>query len=254
MVTPLQDAHTQQPSVAGRRILVTGGTTGIGRATAALLAAEGARIFVFGRHDQQLQETLDRIAELGGEGYGITADVSKADDVERVFAAVDERLGGLDVLINNAAIEASGVADTDDKDWRYTVETNLLGYLACAKAAVPRLEAAGDGHFVLVGSVSADVYSEGSSVYVATKAAIQGFALAFRKEMAKRRLRVSLVEPGLVGADLQGWPSEKQRENIHAEKSLRAEDIAVAIHYLLSQPHRTNVVSLRIEPLMQSQS
>ncbi|MDG2520628.1 SDR family NAD(P)-dependent oxidoreductase [Caulobacter segnis] len=251
MTDPKTDVHTAMPALQGKRIVVTGGTTGIGRAIALLLASEGARLFVFGREPEPLADTLAAIKAVGGEGHGVTADVAKPEDVERVFARADEALGGLDILINNAAIWGEALAEMDE--WRYSVDTNFTGFLDTARQGAKRLVARGDGHIVLIGSVSAIHRSAGSSVYVAAKSGIQGFAQSFRKELASSGVRVTLIEPGLVGSDLLDSSPEEQVEQINAKKMLRAEDIAVGVHYALTQPTRCNVVAMQIEPLLQEQ-
>lgn len=251
MTDAVSDAHTQMPALAGKRVIVTGGTTGIGRAIALLLASEGARLFVFGREQVPLDETLKAIEAVGGEGHGETADVSKADDVTRVFKSADEALGGLDILVDNAAIWGEALAEMEE--WRYSVETNLVGFLACAREGAVRMVKGGGGHIVLIGSVSAIHRGPDSSVYVAAKSGIQGFAHSFRKEMALKSVRVTLIEPGLVGTDLLESPAEEQVEKIAQKKMLRAEDIAVGVHYALTQPERCNVVAMQIEPLLQDE-
>src|SRR4051812_29179029 len=116
--------------LAGKRIVLSGGTTGIGRATLLLLARQGARLLTFGRHQEDLDEAL-RQAGLD-DTAGITADVSTRDGVQSVFATADDRIGGLDVLICNAALGADPLHEMDDDGWRYVIDTNLVGYLACA--------------------------------------------------------------------------------------------------------------------------
>ncbi|WP_369060679.1 SDR family oxidoreductase [Caulobacter sp. 73W] len=249
MTNPTQDAHTARTDLKGRRVIVTGGTTGIGRAIAILLASEGARLFIFGREERPLNDALHAIRAVGDEAHGVTADVSKPEDVERVFQAADEALGGLDVLVNNAAIWGEALAEMEE--WRYSIETNLVGFMACARAAVERLIQGQDGQMVFIGSVSAIQRGPDSSVYVAAKSGIQGFSHSFRKEVAKQGLRVTLIEPGLVGSDLVESSPAEQREQIAAMKMLRAEDIAVGVHYALTQPVRCNVVAMQIEPLHQ---
>ena len=107
------------------------------------------------------------------------------------------------------------------------------------------------GHIVFVGSVSADQKSPGTSTYAATKAGIQTYAETLRKELADKRIKVTLIEPGLVGADLQGIPVEEQREKIAKEEMLYAEELADTIIYSLTRSARTDVVSLRVEPCLQ---
>jgi NAD(P)-dependent dehydrogenase (short-subunit alcohol dehydrogenase family) len=240
----------EKTDLNGKRILVTGGTTGIGRATVALLAAEGARILTFGRHEAELNDSLENARRLGGDVQGLTADVATQDGVAKVFAAVDEKLGGLDILVNNAGVAIKPVQDMTDEEWRYGVETDFIGYLACARAAITRMKDKG-GHIVFVGSVSAEFLSPGTSTYAAAKAGIHAYAETLRKEVAKQNIKVTLIEPGLISADLQGFPVEKQREMIAQNKMLLAEELADTIVFSLTWSARTDVVSLRVEPRLQ---
>lgn len=243
--------HTVVETLVDKRILITGGTTGIGRAIALLLGSYGAKIVTLGRHQEQLDEVLDSVREMGCQAEGIVADIANADDIQRVFRLVDETLGGLDILINSAALSAESIDEMADTDWRYAIETNLVGYLATTKAALNRMKPQQRGHIVLIGSMSADVREEGSSVYVATKSAIQGFAESLRKEINPLGIKVSLVEPGAVGSDMQDTTPEEERERQQKGDMLRAEDIAVCVHYVLSQPQRCDVVSVQIRPHLQ---
>ena len=179
-----QDKTRLTQSLAGKRVLLTGGTTGIGRATLIALAGAGARVVTFGRHAEPLHEAL-QAAGLPPEA-GLMADASRPEDIARVFAAVDEQLGGLDILINNAAVGGGALAEATDQEWRYSVETNLLGYMACARAALGRLEQAGGGQILFVSSIAAENLSAGESVYAATKGGTNAFALTLRKEWPNR--------------------------------------------------------------------
>ncbi len=240
--------HTAVTDLAGKRVLVTGGTTGIGRAAAALLASYGARIFTFGRNRKPLDEALDYIRAAGGEADGMTADLAEPDDVRRVFERADEVFGGVDVLVNNAALPADGIMQMDDAEWRYAVEANLVGQIACAREAATRMIRAGQGHIVFIGSMSAEVREKGSSVYVATKAGIEGFAAALRKELNEKGIRVSLIEPGAVSSDMASPSADQQREMMKNGLMLRAEDIAVCIHFILTQPLRSDVILMQVRP------
>ncbi|GAB3255760.1 3-oxoacyl-[acyl-carrier-protein] reductase [Larkinella harenae] len=244
-------SHTSFESLQAKRIIITGGTTGIGRAIAILLGSYGAHIFTYGRHQEQLDEALEAIRDAGGQADGVTADSAQPEDVKRVFEQADTALGGLDILINSAALAAGSLSEMADSDWRYVIETNLTGYLATTKEALSRMQAQKKGHIVLIGSMSADVREEGSSVYVATKAAIQGLAESLRKEVNKDGIKVSLVEPGAVGSDMQPTTPEEEREQQQKEEILRAEDIAVCVHYILTQPQRCDVVGIQIRPHLQ---
>lgn len=245
-MTPLNDAHTQAPDLAGRRAVITGGTTGIGRAIAVLLASCGVKVFVCGRTPEHLDDALERIREVG-DGDGITADMSKPEDVDRFFEAADAWLGGLDIAVINAAIPAEALDDMSEQDIRYAVATDFTGYLATTQSAAERMSAGAD--IVLIGSMSAVSRQPGGSVYVAAKAGIQGFAQSLRKELAERDIKVGLVEPGFTGADFQypDYPPEKQVELINQDRMLRAEDIAVSVHFMLVQPRRAAISSIRVE-------
>ncbi|HEX2993193.1 MAG TPA: SDR family oxidoreductase [Anaerolineales bacterium] len=244
----------QPESVANKSILITGGTTGIGRATAILLASQGARVMVFGRHEQELNDALKDIRQSGEETFGMTADAANPEDIQRVFAEVDRQFGRLDILINNAALAYQSIMEGSYQDWQYIVNTNLLGYMAVAHEAIERMKAQGQGHIVNVGSMSADVREKDSSVYVATKAGIQGFSEALRKEVNPLGIKVTLIEPGAVGTDMQEsqYPPEEQRKREEELKMLKAEDIAACVLYTLTQPRRCDVVSVQIRPHMQS--
>lgn len=237
-------------SLSGKGVVITGGTTGIGRVTARLLASEGAHVLIFGRHERELKDTLD---DIGGNGHvhGLTADQTHEEDIERVFQEADRVLGQVDVLINNAAVASHGVQTGAYKGWEYVVKDNLLGYMKCAREALDRMTGRGHGHIVNVGSMSADEREAGSDVYVATKAAIQAWSESLRKSVNEQGVRVTLVEPGKVGTELGSVPPEEQREQEAEYEMLKAEDVAEIIRYCLVQPARCDIVSLQVRPHLQ---
>jgi NADP-dependent 3-hydroxy acid dehydrogenase YdfG len=158
----------------------------------------------------------------------------------------------LDILINNAALGYGSVMEGGYPEWEYILKSNLLGYMAMSHEAIQRMKANGWGHIVNIGSMSADVREKDSSVYVATKSGIQGFTEALRKEVNSQGIKVTLIEPGAVGSDMQSqYSPEQQRERIEKMKMLRAEDIAACVLYTITQPKRCDVVSLQIRPHLQ---
>ena len=246
-MTDIADAHTQQLSLKGKRAVITGGTTGIGRAIAVLLAAEGVKVFVCGRDEQHLADALARIREVG-EGDGIATDLAEPDNVKAFVDAGTRWLGGLDIAVVNAAIAAEGLSDMSERDLRYAIATDFTAYLLTAHAAATALVDRGD--IVLIGSMSAHVLGPGSTVYAGIKYGIQGFGEALRRELGPKGIRVANVEPGKTGTDMQSpdMSPEEQRERIGKDEMLRAEDIAVGVHYLLTQPRRAVVQQLTITP------
>lgn len=239
-MTDLSDAHTAVTPLKGRKAVITGGTTGIGRAIAVLLASEGVEVFICGRNPQHLEDSLQRIREVG-KGDGIALDLAEQEGVDTFFKAAKDSLGDYDIAVINAAIPVKGVTKTSARDARYAVATDFTAYVMSAHAAADALKDKGD--IVLIGSLSAHILGPDSSIYSGIKAGVAGFAEALRKELGNKGIKVALVEPGKTGADFQypDIPAEKQREMIHEDKLLRAEDIAVAVHFVLSQPRRAVV-------------
>ncbi|MES2707036.1 MAG: DUF892 family protein [Verrucomicrobiota bacterium] len=239
-------AHTKYSSLKGKRVLVTGGTTGLGRAIALRLSAEGARVLIFGRHQAELDDALKDIRKNDPQAIGMLADSSKAEDLEKVFETVKTGLGGLDILINNAAVAADGLEETPDAEREYALLTNISAYLRCCKLAMEMMPEFSD--IVLIGSVSADERSPGGSIYVATKGAIQAFAESFRQEALEKGIRVSLVEPARTGSDMIDQNVEEQREAQKKLEILKAEDVAVGVEYILTQDPRCTVAQLVLRP------
>lgn len=244
----------QTQGLYDKTVLITGGTTGIGRTTALLLASQGAHVMIFGRHEPELTAALEDIRQVKGESaklIGLQADVSKIADIKRVYKEVDCEFGKLDILVNNAALGYEELLKGTDEEWQYIVNTNLLGYMSCAREAVKRMKAAGEGHIVNIGSMSAHTRKSGESVYVATKSAIQGFSEALGKEVNPMGIKVTLIEPGRVGTDMQEESPEEQRQMEDQLKMLKTEDIAACVLYTLTQPKRCDVISVIIRPHLQ---
>src|SRR5688500_12097255 len=124
-------------NISGKRILITGGTTGIGREITILLASFGAKCFICGRNEPQINETIAEVGKLDSEGTctGIMADLSKQEDIDTLFNRIDSEFGGIDVLINNAALGYGSVTEGTYQDWSYIIHSNLLAYLACSHEA-----------------------------------------------------------------------------------------------------------------------
>lgn len=240
----------QYISLEGKKVLITGGTTGIGREIARMLAAEGAGVLIFGRDESAMNEALEdiRASASGSDPVGFTADVATEEGIKKIFSEVDAN-GGIDVLINNAALGYQGIMEGKYEDWQYILNVNMLGYLACTHEAAKRMESAGGkGQIIFIGSMSADTRDAKSSVYVATKSGIQGFAEAARKELNPKGIRISLIEPGAVDTDMQEQPAEEKLKKIEAQEMLMAEDIAEAVLFVITRPERCDVVDMKIRP------
>jgi len=239
-----------QQNLAAKNILITGGTTGIGRATALQLSKLGANIFIIGQDKNHLEDAMHDIKKVAmAKSFGILADLSSEQEIESLFNSVKEKFQKIDVLINNAALPFGNPEDGSYKDWEKVISTNLLGVIACSSEALKLMNEG--GHIVNIGSMSADVREETGSVYVATKSGLQGFTEAFRKNVNQQGIKVTLIEPGAVDTDMQEKSREEKLEMVRKGEMLASDDIAVAVIYCLSQPKRCDVVELKVRPHLQ---
>ena len=239
-------------SLDGRRIAITGASSGIGEATAEKLAAEGAQVALGARRKDRLDELAGRI---GNGAHAFEVDVTDEDAANRFVDDAAEAMGGLDGLVNNAGVMLLGlVTGADTEEWRRMINLNLLGLLYCTHAAIPKMQEAGGGHIVNVSSVAGRSANMGSAVYNMTKFGVTAFSEALRQEVLHSGIRVTCLEPGFVETELQSHNEnqmvqdniEQMREQIG--ETLTAEDMANAILYALGQPDRVNVNEILVRP------
>lgn len=241
--------------LAGKRVLITGGAGGVGRAVAARMAEGGARVLITDREETDLRRIVAEMSESGhaGEIESVTADLSSQPGLARMWARADEWLGGLDMLIACAGVGSGPLMEMDDAGWRYVIESNLASYVACTKGAIERIKAAGidDGLIVLVGSISVHIKAVGESVYNAAKGGVASFAETLRKELIPHRIRLTLIEPGAIGSAMQPYSEEERARQVAADKMLDPVEVAEAILFAATRKPGVDVVTLRIEPLDQ---
>jgi NADP-dependent 3-hydroxy acid dehydrogenase YdfG len=242
-------------SLEGRKILITGASSGIGEATAEAIVAEGGAVALGARRRDRLEELAQR---LGDKAHAIEADVGNEDDARKLVEEANERMGGLDGLVNNAGVMLLGLvqgADTDE--WRQMVDVNLLGLLYCTNFALPIMRDGGGGDVVNISSVAGRSANMGSAVYNLTKFGVTAFSEALRQECAHINVRVICVEPGFVETELHGHNEnpmvveqiEKSRNQIG--ELLKSEDIANAIVYAMGQPQHVSLNEVLVRPTKQ---
>lgn len=209
----------QAPSAArpdARRWLVTGASRGIGRAVAALAASRGDQVCIVGR-DPGIAGIA---AAMEGDVFGISADVTSADDIARIAAEVEARWGGLDVLINNAGLHrGGGLERISDEDWEATLATNLSGPMRMIRALVGLMPEGGS--VVNVGAVVGFRGFPGDSCYGASKAGLTGLTNVLAVELARRQIRVNMVVPGFVQTEMTAGISKRARDAIIARIPLQ---------------------------------
>ncbi len=231
----------------GQRVVVTAGASGIGFAIAETLANLGARVVIC----DIAQEALARAGEKTVLAGTVRADVSAEADVERLFAEVEARLGGLDALINNAGIAGptGGVDEIEPADWRRCIEVCLTGQFLCARLAVPMLKAAGGGSIVSMSSAAGRHGYAFRTPYSAAKFGVIGFTQSLAKELGPHGIRVNAILPGIIeGPRIEGvigarakqigvsHEEMKQRylQNISLRRMTSPYDVGAMVAFLLS--------------------
>jgi 3-hydroxy acid dehydrogenase / malonic semialdehyde reductase len=245
----------ESPALQGKRVLVTGGAGGVGRAVAKRFVEAGARVLVTDRDEVDLRRLVEELqtGRPRGEIESVTADVSGKPGLERMFHRVDDWLGGLDVLVACAGVGSGPLLEMADDAWRYVIETNLVSYVACTRGAIDRIKAAGikDGLIILVGSISVHIKAVGESVYNASKGGVASFAETLRKELMAENIRLTLIEPGAIGSAMQPYSAEERAKFVQDYQMLPPAEVADAIMFAATRSPGVDVVTLRIEPLRQ---
>jgi 3-oxoacyl-[acyl-carrier protein] reductase len=226
--------------LGGKVALVTGGSRGIGRATAQVLSAQGARVFItFVGNEAAARETVEAIQAAGGTAEAIRVDVADTAAAEAAVADVAKRAGRLDVLVANAGVSIDALLlRLKDEDFDRTLAVNLKGAVACSRAAIKVMMRAKTGRIVLLSSVVGEMGNAGQTAYAASKAALLGVAKSLAREYASRGITVNAVTPGYVDTDmtssLTGELREKMLTAVPLGRTGTAREIAAAIAYLAS--------------------
>ena len=216
-------------SLAGKVVAITGGARGIGKATAASLVAEGARVAI-GDLDQELAERT--ASELGSDTIALELDVTNRESFAQFLAQVEERLGPVDVLINNAGIMPLGrFIDEDDATARRMFDINVHGLIYGMKLALPGMVRRGTGHVVNISSAAGKGGFPGGAIYCGTKHAVVGISEAVRAELVDTGVEISVVMPVVVNTELGAGTVESR-----GVKKVEPEDVAAAIVSALRTP------------------
>jgi NADP-dependent 3-hydroxy acid dehydrogenase YdfG len=236
-----------------RVAVITGASSGIGEATARALAADGYRLALLARRADRIEKLAQ---ELGDGAVAITADVTDRDSLVVAAALVEEKLGGADVLVNNAGVMLLAPFSSEQKDEiRQMIETNLLGAMTATEVFLDQLKDGGGGDLVNLSSVAGRTARPGNAVYAATKWGMGGWSEALRQEL-QPQIRVVLIEPGAVATELTDHithaGTKQAAEQMYEKESISAEDIAEVIAFALSRPRSVSLNEILIRPTGQS--
>ena len=237
------------PSLEGKTAVVTGASSGIGRATARALLAEGVRVASGARR-------VERLDDLGDGSIGLPLDVTDPESCAAFITRAVKELGGLDILVNAAglAVGRDPFDESTEGDERVVLETNVNGLIRMTRLALPHF--ADGGHIVNIGSVAGRQAYPNGSLYVASKFAVRGFTYALREDLLGRPIRVTTVDPGLVETDfsrVRFRGDEAQASAVYeGVDAMQPEDIAECIVFALTRPPHVNVDELVVMALAQS--
>jgi 3-oxoacyl-[acyl-carrier protein] reductase len=228
---------SDRKALAGRVAIVTGGSRGIGRAIAMLLADDGAAVVLSGRDPERLATVTRAIEEGGGDALGLVADVTSRDDAERLVEAARERYHRVDVLVNNAGITRDALlVRMKDADWDEVLDVNLRGTFLMTRAVAKVMVRQKSGRIVNITSAAGAMGNAGQVNYSAAKAGLIGLTKAAARELAHWGVLVNAVAPGLIDTDLVAAMPADAREALVAQVPLKrigtARDVAEVVRFL----------------------
>src|SRR6478672_12400871 len=226
----------------GKVALVTGGTSGIGKATAIEFARAGAKVVVSGRREKEGAEVVNEIKKLGGEAAFVRGDVAKDADIQAMVQFTVEKFGKLDVAFNNAGVEWTGPLDqATEAEYRRVFDINVWGVLNSMRHEIPVMLKNGGGAIVNNSSVAGHVGMGQVSIYIASKHAVEGLTKSVALEFAKQNIRINAVAPGAIATEMFDRFAGKHSEVLDSLSSLipvgrigASEEIAAAVLYLCS--------------------
>jgi 3-oxoacyl-[acyl-carrier protein] reductase len=238
----------------GKIVLVTGGATGIGRATVLALAREGAAVAInYARSEAEARDTARLAEQAGTRALAVRADVTREVEVREMVEHVARELGGLDGLVNNAGwtqrVPHRQLEELTDEIWERVLATNLRGPFYCVRAAVPHMERRGGGAIVNITSVASATGTGSSMAYAASKAGLDTLTRSLARALAPARIRVNAVAPGLLGTGFGGGiitPDvlELTGRATPIGRPVRPEEVADAVLFLLANPAMTGYTTI----------
>lgn len=242
-------------NITGKVIIITGASSGIGLATAKLLAEKGAILSLAARRKNKLDELVKEIRDAGGKAEAFTTDVSKRGDVDAMVSGTIAAFGRIDVLFNNAGVMPLSMLESLRYDeWEQMIDVNIKGLLNGIGAVLPHFKAQQGGQFINVSSVAGHIIAPSSAVYSATKFAVRAISEGLRQEVKPYNIRTSIISPGITESELtNGITEENIKPMISQIKSMAipADSIARAVAYVIEQPDDVDVNEMIIRPTAQ---
>ena len=239
-------------------IMITGATSGFGRATARKFAKNGYNVIITGRRKERLDELEQELAEFKVEVLPLNFDVRKRYEVADIISGLPDKWKHIDILVNNAglAVGLSHVDDADVDDWDRMVDTNVKGLLYVTRAVAPLMVARKRGHIFNISSIAGtDIYENGN-VYCATKSAVNSLSKAMRIDLLKHNIKVTNIAPGMAETEFSlvrfKGDKEQAKQVYTGVDALTGDDIAEVIYYCATLPAHVCINDLSITPTQQA--
>jgi NADP-dependent 3-hydroxy acid dehydrogenase YdfG len=240
--------------IQGKVVVITGASSGLGEATARLLAGRGAKVVLGARRTDRLAAVVADIERSGGEAVAKTTDVTRRADVEALVQAALQKFGRIDVMVNNAGLMAtSPIARLLVEEWERMVDINIKGVLYGIAAALPLFQRQGSGHFINISSVAGHKISMGSAVYAGTKFAVRAISEGLRQEVDG--IRTTIISPGAVRTELPLGISDPESstriQEFYRQQAISPDAVARAIAYAIEQPADVDINEVLLRPTVQ---
>jgi NADP-dependent 3-hydroxy acid dehydrogenase YdfG len=243
-------------NIAGKIVVITGASSGLGEATARLLSAQGASVVLGARRVDRLQSLADELNGNGGKALAVTTDVTDYDQVKSLVDAAVQTYGRIDVMINNAGLMPRAPLERLKIDeWNRTIDVNIKGVLYGIAAVLPYMQAQKAGHIINVSSVAGHKVGPENAVYAASKHAVRVISEGLRQEVKPYNIRTTVISPSAVATELPNSISDPDiAENIHKfyeEIAIPADSFARAVAFAMSQPEDVDVNEILFRPTRQ---
>lgn len=242
--------------IAGKVVVITGASSGLGEATARHLSAQGASVVLGARRVDRIQALAAELTGTGGKAIAIATDVTDYDQVKRLVDAAVQAYGRVDVMINNAGLMPhSPLERLKIDDWDRTIDVNIKGVLYGIAAALPYMKQQKSGHIINVSSVAGHKVTPGGAVYAATKHAVRALSEGLRLEVKPYNIRTTVISPGAVATELPDSVTEPDvAEKIHKfyeTFAIPADSFARAVAFAMSQPEDVDINEILFRPTRQ---
>jgi NADP-dependent 3-hydroxy acid dehydrogenase YdfG len=252
----VERVSTNIEGIAGKVVVITGASSGLGEATARLLASQGASVVLGARRVERIQALADELTAAGGKALAVETDVTDREQVQRLVGAAVQAYGRIDVMINNAGLMPQSLLERLQVDeWDRMIDVNIKGVLYGIAAALPHMQRQKGGQIINVSSVAGHKVGPGSAVYAATKHAVRALSEGLRQEVKPYGIRTTVISPGAVATELPNTVTDpvvaERVHKMYQEIAIPADSFARAVAFAMSQPDDVDINEILFRPTRQ---